>query len=507
VPAGRLGLINGMNVPRGAWVAAGALFVMLALVGDRYGFHRDEFYFIEGGHHPAWAQPDNPIVVPLAAAAWHDLMAGNLWAFRLLPAVIAGLTVLVAALTSQAFGGDRRHQTAAAVATAATAIVPATGHLFSITTFDILLTSATLLLLIRALKQPGRLGPWIVVGLVAGVALEVKVLLALVLFSCLLAMLVMGPRAPLAKPGPWLAALIAAVLAAPNLAWQWLHSWPMLAIARNIAAGGSVSSTSRFGVIYLHLLLVGPILAVVLITGLVVLVRRPALKPYAWITGGYVVFLVLVVASGGKPYYLAGFFPAVLAAGAAPVIDWVIKTRRRKLVAVGLLTFSSVVTAFLSLPLAPVGSAIYQIAVAVNPDAAETVGWDSYIATVRDVAATLPPGERDSAIILTRNYGEAGALSRARRLSSEDAAALPAVYSGHNAFADWGPPPESAATAIVVGRFDTQQLQSWFRRCHQLAQLTSPPRVNNEEDGAPVRICTGRQSSWGEIWPDVRRLA
>jgi hypothetical protein len=44
------------------------------------------------------------------------------------------------------------------------------------------------------------------------VTLEVKVLLALVLFSCLLAMLVMGPRAPLVKvkPGPWLAGMIAA---------------------------------------------------------------------------------------------------------------------------------------------------------------------------------------------------------------------------------------------------------------------------------------------------------
>jgi hypothetical protein len=345
------------------------------------------------------------------------------------------------------------------------------------------------------------------VGLVAGVALEVKVLLALVLLSCLLAMLVMGRRAPLTKPGPRLAALIAALLAAPNLVWQWVHGWPMLTIARNIAAGGSASSTSRFGVLYLHLLLVGPFLAIVLVAGLVALVRRPALKPYAWITGGYVVLLVVVVASGGKPYYLAGFFPAVLAAGAAPVLDWVRRTRRRSQVAVGLFTFSCVVTAFLSLPLAPVGSVIYRIAVAVNPDAGETVGWNSYVATVRDVAAMLPPQQRGRAIILARNYGEAGALSRARRISGEAAAALPAVYSGHNAFADWGPPPESSTTAIVVGAFDDQQLRSWFTRCEQAAQLASPSGVDNEEDGAPVRICTGRQRPWAEIWPTLRRLA
>jgi len=488
-------------------VAAGLLVAVLALVGNRYGFHRDELYFIEGGHHLAWAQPDNPILIPLLAAFWHDLVGGNLWAFRLLPAAAAGSVVLVAALTAQALGGSQRHQTAAAGATAGTAIVPATGHLFSITTFDIFLTSATLLLVINALSRPSRLGPWMAVGLCAGVALEVKLLPALVLLSCLLAVAVVGPRAPLLTPGPWLAGLIAALLAAPNLVWQAVHGWPMLAVARSIAAGGSVSSASRSAVVYLHLLLVGPIISVVLIVGLVALVRRPELKPYAWITGAYVTFLVLVVVTGGKPYYLAGFFPAVLAAGAAPVLDWVSRARLRKQVAAGLLTVSCVVTAFLSLPLAPVGSAVYQAAVAVNPDAGETVGWDSYVATVREVAATLPPRERGSAIILARNYGEAGALSRARRISSDDAATLPAVYSGHNAFGDWGPPPESSSTALVVGRFTDQQLQSWFTRCRQVAELTSPPGVDNEEDGAPVQVCAGPQRSWTELWPDVRRLA
>ena len=131
----------------------------------------------------------------------------------------------------------------------------------------------------------------------------------------------------------------------------------------------------------------------------------------------------------------------------------------------GLLAVSCVVTAFLSLPLAPVGSMGHQVAVAVNPEAGETVGWESYVATVRDVAAALPPAERSSAIILARNYGEAGALSRVRRLGTKDATTIPPVYSGHNAFGTWGPPPESSSTAIVVGRFPGHELQAWFTSC------------------------------------------
>lgn len=97
-----------MRLPRGAWLSSGVLFVVLAAVAGRYGFHRDELYFIEGGHHLSWAQPDNPILVPLLAAGWHDIVQGHLWAFRLLPALAAALTVLVAAKTSEAFGGAQR---------------------------------------------------------------------------------------------------------------------------------------------------------------------------------------------------------------------------------------------------------------------------------------------------------------------------------------------------------------------------------------------------------------
>jgi hypothetical protein len=493
--------------PRGVWLTAGILFVVVTVVAGRYGYHRDELYFIEGGHHLSWGQPDNPVLVPLLAAGWHDLVRGQLWAFRLLPAVAAALTVVVAAKTSAALGGARRHQTAAAAATALTSIVPATGHLFSITTFDILLTATTLLLVVRALRDPARLGPWLLAGLVAGVALEVKVLLLLVLFSCLAAMLLRGPRAPLRRPGPWLAALVAAVLAAPYLIWQGRRGWPMLQIADNIAAGGSASSVGRLAVIPLHLLLVGPVISVVLVAGLVVLSRSRELTPYRWLPVAYVLFAVVVVVTGGKPYYLAGFFPVILAAGAAPVLDWVLRRRSRRIGAVALLSFSCVVTGFLSLPLAPVGSPVFRIAVGVNPDAAETVGWPGYVATVRSVAAGLPAEERSSTVILARNYGEAGALARARRLSPEDAALLPPVFSGHNAFADWGPPPATATTALVVGRFPDHQLRSSFGSCRSVATLTSPPGVDNEEAGAPVRVCRGLLRPWVSLWPAVRRLA
>lgn len=130
------------QLSRGAWVAAVGTFALLMLLGGRYGFHRDELYFIESGHHLDWAQPDNPITVPLPAAGWHAVVSGDLTLFRIVPAAVAAVTVLLAAATSRAVGGLHREQTLTAALMASTSILLAAGHMFSTTTFDVALTTA-----------------------------------------------------------------------------------------------------------------------------------------------------------------------------------------------------------------------------------------------------------------------------------------------------------------------------------------------------------------------------
>jgi hypothetical protein len=486
---------------RGSWVVAGLVVVLLLTLGGRYGFHRDELYFIEGGHHPAWAQPDNPMAVPLLAAAWHDLVGGSLLGFRILPALVAGGTVLLAAWTAKLVGGTRAHQTLTAALMASTSILLATGHLFSTTTFDLALTTATVALLIKALSAQASLTTWLALGITAGLAMEIKILPALVLASCAVAILIIGDRRVFLRRGPWLASAVALVLAAPNLIWQTAHGWPMLQIAQNIAAGGSTSSQERWLVVPMHLLMAGPAAAIVLIIGLVAPFRVDALRPYRWLSVAYVIMLVLVVATGGKPYYLAGFFAAGLALGVQPLVTFGSRALWRRVTAVVLGVVLVVPTIVFALPIAPVGSPLFQVAVAVNPDQAETVGWDDWVQTVQRASRTLDPNR---SIVLARNYGEAGALSRERRLRPESA--IPPVYSGHNAYWEWGPPREVATSAVVVGNFSSAELEKWFAECTLVERFASPPGVDNEENGAPIRVCQKRLLQWSEIWPQVRRL-
>ena len=373
------------ETPPGTFAVAAVLGAVLALAGGRYGYHRDELYFVVAGRHPAFGYPDQPPLVPLLAAGWDAVTGGHLWAFRLLPALVAALVVVVASATCARLGGSRPAQVGTALVTALCTFTVAMGHLFSTSTFTLLLTAVTVLLLVRAL-QDGDLRAWLLTGLAAGVAMQVQILPAFVLASCLVGLLVAGPREQLRRPGPYLAAAVAGVLAAPYLVWQAVHGWPQLDVARSIAAGGSTSSAARWQLIPFQLVMVGPLISPVLVVGVVALLRSARFRAYRWLGIGYLVLLVVFTVTGGKPYYATGMIPAVLAPGVIVTLDWIGTSAARRRIAAAVLVAHAVPTAFLCLPLAPVNSPVYQVANAVNPDTGETVGWDRLIGQVASVA-------------------------------------------------------------------------------------------------------------------------
>ena len=53
-----------MNVERrpsrGVLALAAALLLLLLATSTRYGYHRDELYFLAAGRHLAWGYPDLP---------------------------------------------------------------------------------------------------------------------------------------------------------------------------------------------------------------------------------------------------------------------------------------------------------------------------------------------------------------------------------------------------------------------------------------------------------------
>src|SRR6516225_9261100 len=86
--------------PRGGlswwvWLVAGVQVAVLLATSTRYGFHRDELYFIVAGSHPAAGYPDQPPLVPLLSHAMYSLDPGTPFLLRLPSALAAAATTLV----------------------------------------------------------------------------------------------------------------------------------------------------------------------------------------------------------------------------------------------------------------------------------------------------------------------------------------------------------------------------------------------------------------------------
>jgi 4-amino-4-deoxy-L-arabinose transferase-like glycosyltransferase len=475
-----------------------ALAVLLAgillSVAGRYGYHRDELYFLRAGREAAFGYVDQPPLTPLLAAAVDGLAPGSLLALRLPSALAAAGVVVLTGLLAREFGGGRSAQLLAAASMAVSAVLLLVGHLLSTTTLDLLVWTALSWLLVRALRDGGSW--WLAVGAVAGVGLQNKLQPAFLVAAVVVGVLAVGPRGALRSPWPWAGGFVALALWAPNLVWQALNGWPQLRLAEAIAAGSSGTSEPWYLFLPFQLVLVSPLLVPVWVGGWWRLARDRDLRRWRAFAVAYVVLAVLFIVTGGKPYYLAGSYPVLLAAGAGPVVEWTRAGRHRAAAVCAALVVSLAMNSLLMLPIVPVHRLGGTPIADVNYDAGETVGWPRLADAVEQVRAGLPAGERVA--VLTANYGQAGAVDRfAPRLAP--------AYSAHNAYWTWGPPPEDAGTVIVVG-YPEERLTRWFGRVDLAARVDNGVDLDNEEQGAPIWVATERQATWSEIWPELRRL-
>jgi hypothetical protein len=407
-----------------------AVAVVLIVFSNRYGYHGDELYFLVAAHHLALGYPDLPPLVPLLARLLTDVAPGSLVLLRLPSALAAAAIVVLTALTCRELGGSRVAQLVAAAAMAVSPLLLAAAHLFGTTPFDLFFWTLLVFLVVRILRS-GEERLWLVVGVVAGIGLLNKDLVAFLAFGVLVGLAIAGPRRMLGSPWLWAGALIAGLLWTPYLVWQAQHGWPQLAVAHSIAAGRSGTSEPRWAFLPYQLVLIGPYLAWVWIVGLVRLFRDPTLRfarVFAW---SWVVLAAVFIVAGGKPYYLGGLLPLLLAAGAPATIDWLSRSRARLrrgglIAGIALTALTAIVV---TLPVIPVRDLHSTNIGALNNDALQTVGWPAYVGEIATVYHALPPGERASAAAahkqlrrgrrdrpLRLRSGAARGLQRPRRL-------------------------------------------------------------------------------------------
>lgn len=92
----------------GVWALLGGLsFVVFAahmLVSGRYGYYVDELYYLACSHHLAWGYVDQPPLIAVITWLERVTLGVSLSALHFLPAVAAGLRVLLTGLIARELG-------------------------------------------------------------------------------------------------------------------------------------------------------------------------------------------------------------------------------------------------------------------------------------------------------------------------------------------------------------------------------------------------------------------
>jgi 4-amino-4-deoxy-L-arabinose transferase-like glycosyltransferase len=471
------------------WIAA-AVFVAVELaVSARYGFHRDELYFVVAGRHLAAGYVDQPPLAPLLTRVATALFGTSPSAVRVFPALAGGAVVVMTGAIARVLGARGPAQTLAAVAMGCAPVTLAAAHLANTTVYDLLAWSAAIYYTLLAVRH-GRSKAWLGAGVAIGLGLENKDLLLLLVVAVGVGLIASGRGAVLRDRWLWAGVAVAVLLWLPNLVWQGSHAWPEVTMSRALRKEHS-SGSDYTTVLPAQLLYLGLAAVPLAVAGARHLLRDRSLRFVA--VAAVLVLAFVVVDIPGRPYYTDGMLALVFAAGAVAVQEHARTDGavRRWLAAP---IAGAVVGAVLVLPILPEAALSHIGGIhKLNYDLTETVGWPQLTEQVASVYRALPPAARREASVFTSNYGEASAL-----VLYGGRYGLPHVLSGHNTFWLWGPGSAPDGTVIAVGA--AGDLRPFFGSCTTVAAFRPPHNVVNDENGVGIATCRVPTASWRAFW-------
>ncbi|MBV8343691.1 MAG: glycosyltransferase family 39 protein [Candidatus Eremiobacteraeota bacterium] len=502
----------------GVALALGAL-LFHAAAASRYGYFRDELYFIACSKHLAWGYVDQPPFV--AAAAWLAGPAGySLLALRALPIVAAALTVYLAVRLAADLGGGRFAQCLCGVATMLMPAYLLLGNTLTTTSLEPLFWTLATLLAVRIVRSaPANAPPlWAALGVVAGLGAYAKYSMALPIAGIGAGLLATAERRVLRSAYPLYACGLAVLLLSPNLAWQAAHGWPFIEVLRGDAthrpelAGGyaleyrawlaNAGAFSAEQFIYTN-----PAAVPIWVAGLIAPFRLATLRELRFVPIAYAVVVLVALAFGAKGYYVIGFYAPLLAIGAVAlerVTAYVRATLFALVVALGLAALP------LSLPVLPVDGLIAYTKLLgltgrdrtpprlIQPLFAEEFGWQRLARDVAIVYFSLPPSLRARTAVYADTYGDAGALD-----FYGPRYGLPGVISSQNNYYLWGTRGYDGRSLIAIGATRTNLLRRYYRSV-VLVRTSAEPYKWIVEGPAPIYLCRDPVAPLSLIWPHLR---
>ena len=497
-----------------------ATLSQMAMQHAGYFIFRDELYFLVCGRHLAWGYVDQPPMIPLVAHISERIFGlHSLALFRTSCSLAGAVAVALTGLLAWRMGAGRWAQALAMTGILLAPMVIGIDATISTSIFEPafwMVVALALMELARLAERGIRSGRavawwWIVLGVAAGLGLENK-WNEFFFLICLLAALLLTPqRKVLASKWFPVGFALIVLLILPNLLWEVHHHWATLELLHNDQIDGTNVQLGPLAFVLDQIEVFGVLMAPLWIGGLLWLLFSRRAKPFRFLGVTYVLYLALMIFLHAKNYYRAAIYPLYFAAGAAA---WDALFRkawlRRGLTPayVGLHVLATAV--FLPVMVAvlpPAGELAYMARLHFQPPKlengtaaalpqyfADMLDWRHKADLLADAWHSLPPSEQAEAVIYTKNYGDASAVTIYRP-------DVPPAISGHQNYFFWGPRGYTGKVMIVFGG-SRKTLESEFDSVQVYARDTNPWLEPYER--GPVYICRGLHPDLQTLWPKVK---
>ena len=477
-----------------------ARILLQVFTNGQYGFHQDELVTLDiATRNLAWGYVAWPPVTPFLARLSLTLYGPSLIGLRSFAVLAEGIVMLLAGLMIRDLGGRRWAQVLGAVAVATSPLSIVQGGLFQYETLDYLCWVLLAFMVIRLLKSQNPRW-WLGIGAAIGLGMLTKYTIAFSVAGLIVGVLVTNRRY-LKNRWLWGGAALALVIWLPNLIWQFQNHWISLYFLASIHTRDVQSGLTSSFLTDQLLFNINLVMLFLVVTGLYYFFFAPDVKRYRLLGWMYVVPFILLILTQGKGYYVGATYPMLAAGGAVWWEGRLARITSQRWVNAWRWITWSVLTAFAALliatelPVAPLGSAWWEVVSKSNTELKSEVGWPELVQQVAKAYNTIPVSEKPHAAILAASSGEIGSIDL-----YGPAYGLPRVISGFDSYWQYGygnPPP---TTLLVIG-FDGSFLAN-FQDCKLIAPITTPYNIQNDEkiSHRSIYLCHDLRQPWPQFW-------
>ena len=495
-----------------AWALAAIAVLVQVLTNGRYGYFRDELYYLAASDHLAFGYVDFAPLIAWLTHASRVVLGDSLHAIRLLPALAFGAEVALTGYIARELGGKRWAALLGSGSVLLAPVILGNATRVSMNSLEPLFWMGCIYFLLLVInRQQPKLLLWC--GVLLGFGLENKHSTVFFVSALVAGLLPTSERRLFTSKWFWIAASLVLLIALPNVVWQYQHHFPTLEDLRNVKATHKNVELPPLPFIGQQIMMLAPVSALVWIAGLGFLLFRSEAKRYRFLGVTYLVFLAIMMGLKGKEYYLAPIYPMLYAAGGVfwerladsrPRLRWLRIALPAVVFGLGLIAVPLV------LPILPPAKIVpYMEALGLKVPRTETgmkgllpqhfadeFGWPAMVETVASVYNSLPPEERAKTAILAGNYGGAGAID-----FFGPRYGLPKSISAHQNYYYWGPRQYTGESVILL-EWSLEDANHWCRTVDQ--GPTIAPYYGMGWEHYTILICHNFKKPLAEAWPQLK---